>query len=44
MNWDNIKRGARQRIRFRKWLHYYGFHYTSTVGLNTQQLIKMLQD
>jgi len=43
MNWDKLKRVARQRIRFRKWLHYYGFKYPSTVGLSTEQLIKMLQ-
>ncbi len=43
MNWDTIKRNARQRIRFRKWLHYYGIKYTSTVGLSTEQLIKMLK-
>lgn len=42
-NWIQIKRSARQRIKFRKWLHYYGINYHSTIGLSTSELTLMLK-
>lgn len=40
--WDIVKRKARQRIKYRKFLHHLGYNYHLSFGFTIDELIQKL--